>query len=154
MRKLCCRCIGTQEQAKQEQLQQQQALEQQQQQQQQAEEEPLTELQEQLLLCYRKTFLVAGLGLIGSMWRWNMVTKHNRKDIFLPPRAQALPKAVSGNVMCDTLQCGSKQRHPLGMVMCLAVASQPGRSIAATTIQLWPLQRPAGQVLLATPLLL
>lgn len=74
----------------------QQEQEQQQQQVQPAEEEqPLTELQQQLLICYRKTFLVAGCGLAGSVWRWNTITKH-KQEIFLPPRAQALPEAVSG----------------------------------------------------------
>lgn len=51
-----------------------------------------------MLQCYRKTFLVAGFGLVGSMWRWNMVTKHKQPQVFLPPRAQALPEAVS--VVC------------------------------------------------------
>lgn len=107
-----------QEQAKQQGEQQQQAQEQQQDQQQEAQEEvPLTELEQQLLLCYRKTFLVAGLGLAGSVWRWNAVTKHKRKDIFLPPRAQALPEAVSD------LQAGFSHSLPMSVgVGCIIIS--------------------------------
>jgi len=79
----------------QEEVQQEQQEQQQQQVQPAEEEQPLTELQQQLLICYRKTFIVAGCGLAGSVWRWNTVTKH-KQEIFLPPRAQALPEAVSG----------------------------------------------------------
>jgi hypothetical protein len=76
---------------------QQQDQEQQAQGQQQGVQEPeaLSEVQEQMLMAYRKTFLVAGAGLIFSTWRWNTVTKHKLPDVFLPPRAQALPEPVS-----------------------------------------------------------
>jgi hypothetical protein len=86
------------QQAQQQATQEEEQQQQQQQQQQQVEDEPLSELQQQLLWAYRKTFIGAGFGLLGSIWHWNAVDKHKRKDIFLPPRAQALPEAVSGGV--------------------------------------------------------
>jgi hypothetical protein len=72
---------------------------------------PLTELQEQLLLVYRKTFLVAGLGLAGSVWRWNAVTKHQRQHAFLPPRAQALPPEVCWRACVCVYVCARRGRR-------------------------------------------
>lgn len=61
---------------------------------QQPEPEGLTELQQQLLTWYRKTCLVAGAGMGGSVWHWYRVGKHKQKEVFIPPRAQALPPEV------------------------------------------------------------
>eukprot|EP00775_Hariotina_reticulata_P003684 gene3684-3944_t len=63
-------------------------------QQQDIQSEALSELQQQLLTAFRKTCLVAGAGLAGSVWQWNTQTKHTRQQVFLPPRAQALPPEV------------------------------------------------------------
>jgi hypothetical protein len=54
----------------------------------------LSELQQQMLTAFRQTCLVAGAGLVGSIWHWNSKTKHTRQQVFLPPRAQALPPEV------------------------------------------------------------
>uniref|UniRef100_A0A383WP69 Mitochondrial import inner membrane translocase subunit TIM22 n=1 Tax=Tetradesmus obliquus TaxID=3088 RepID=A0A383WP69_TETOB len=66
---------------------------QQEQQQQRQEEEELSELQQQLLTWYRKTCLVAGAGMAGSTWYWYTSGRSNHQ-VFLPPRAQALPPEV------------------------------------------------------------
>ncbi|KIY95252.1 hypothetical protein MNEG_12709 [Monoraphidium neglectum] len=53
-----------------------------------------TELQKQLVECYRKTFLVTGAALIGSVFHWNYVGKLKVEQVFVPPRAQSLPAEV------------------------------------------------------------
>jgi hypothetical protein len=62
---------------------------------------------------------VAGLGLGGAIWRWNAVSKHLRRDIFLPPRAQALPPQVcvwgrelDKQLLSLTWRCGHTQCSP------------------------------------------
>ncbi|KAF8060029.1 hypothetical protein HT031_004967 [Scenedesmus sp. PABB004] len=58
------------------------------------QEEELGELQAQLLLWYRKTCLAAGVGMGGACWHWYARGRRAAADVFLPPRAAALPPAV------------------------------------------------------------
>jgi hypothetical protein len=82
--------VGSLQKAETEQQEQEQK-------QQQQEEEELSELQQQLLTWYRKTCLVAGAGMAGSIWHW-YASGRNKHTVFLPPRAQVLSPQVRGAV--------------------------------------------------------
>ncbi len=61
--------------------------------QQAAQPPPLTDNQRDALEWYRNTCLVAGAGLIGSIWR-QVAGGAAQHQVFVPPRAQGLPPEV------------------------------------------------------------